>query len=249
MKIIQLHTALLFGFISIFGHLFAGDDLFKASMDAIEKEPFNSAVKGFETIIVSDSNNTNAYYNLGVAYLGNKSYGKAIWAFEKVLNRIPNDSETIEHLEYTYQQLNNELTYEPRLNVFASGLYSISSNRWSMIAIISSLFIASCIFIFKLNSSHSTKKMMMIFGFIFSCTLISSLILASSTMAYQTEQNYGIVTSKEIATYSETQDELSDKLLEGERVQLMKEEKNGFIKVFKANRETVLVLAEDIAII
>ncbi len=91
--------------------------------------------------------------------------------------------------------------------------------------------------------------MMMIFGFIFSCTLISSLILASSTMAYQTEQNYGIVTSKEIATYSETQDELSDKLLEGERVQLMKEEKNGFIKVFKANRETVLVLAEDIAII
>ena len=249
MKVFPLNIVFLFTCILMFGNAFAGEDLFKQSVEAIDKESYQKAIEGFETIISTDSNNTSAYYNLGIAYLSDKSYGKAIWAFEKVLNRIPNDSEVTEHLEYTYQQLDNELIYEPRLNAFASGLYSVSSNRWSMIAIISSLFLASCIFVFKSNSTHSTKRMMMIFGFMFSFALISSTIIASSTKEYQTEKNYGIVTTKEISTYSESQDELTTKLIEGERVQLMKVEKNGFIKVFKANRETVLVLAEDIAII
>ncbi|MGB0914490.1 MAG: tetratricopeptide repeat protein [Crocinitomicaceae bacterium] len=248
MKLVRLHITLLLSLLTA-ANCFSGEDIFQESIKAIEKESFNKAITGFESIITADSNNTGAYYNLGVAYLGNKNYGKAIWAFEKVLNRIPNDSETTEHLEYTYEQLDNNLLYEPRLNSFAAGLYSISSNKWSMIAIISSLFLASCIFIFKSNSAHSTKRMMMIFGFVFSFTLISSVILASSTKQYQTEKNYGIVTDKEISTYTESQEELAEKLVEGERVQLVEPEKNGFIKVFKANRETVLVSTEDIAFI
>lgn len=227
----------------------ASDSTFNKASKAIEQKSYQKGIQGFEKIIEQDPNNMGAYYNLGVAYMGEKSFGKAIWSFEKVLNRIPNDSEVSEQLEYAYRELNNDLIYEPRLNAFASGLYGIKSNSWSIIAITSSILIAICIIVFKLKETHSTRRLMMVLGFVCSVIFISSIILAASTKEYQSEMNYGIVTKKSISTFDDKQELNSTKLTEGERVRLMQKDTSEFIQVESRNRDVFFVRNEDIAFI
>jgi tetratricopeptide (TPR) repeat protein len=235
---------ILFGLFS--NYTFAEVTPFEKASKAVEKKQYKQAILGFENILKEDPNNTSAYYNLGVAYLGKKSYGNAIWAFEKVLNRIPNDSETIEQLEYAHRELNTDFPFEPRLNAFASGLYSISSNKWSIIAIICSILITIAIVLFKLNSSHSIRRMTAVSGFILSILFLSSIILASSTKEYQTEMNYGVVTKKSIQTFDQKYEVSNKKIMEGARLRLLQKDSAEFMLVETQNREQFFVRYEDI---
>lgn len=249
MRSIITHIAILLVVTFLSTPSLASDVNFKKASKAIEKKSYQEGIQGFEKIIAEDPNNAGAYYNLGVAYMGEKCFGKAIWAFEKVLNKIPNDAEVSEQLEYAYRELNNDMSYEPRLNSFASGLYGIKSNSWSIIAIFSSFLIALCIIVFKLKDAHSTRRLMMIFGFGFSIIFISSIILAASTNEYQSEMNFGIVTKKSIQTFDNKQELNSTKLIEGERVRLLQKDTSEFIQVESINRDVFFVRIEDIAFI
>ncbi|MDG1148508.1 MAG: hypothetical protein P8N52_09405 [Crocinitomicaceae bacterium] len=222
---------------------------------ASEKKSSKQALSDLEKIVSNEPNNTSAYYNLGLTYLESNSFGKAIWAFEKVLNRIPNDSETIDQIEYAYRELNNDLNYTPRLNAFTSGLYSISSNRWSIVAIISSVLISICIVLYKLNDADQFRKFILVVCFLITLLFSSSILLAAFTKEYQTEVNFGVAIKKNVQTYDIDSLITPKVLLEGERVKLLKEtiskppHLTNFIRVESMDKEIVFVRLEDIAFI
>lgn len=52
---------------------------------------FDDAVKCYQALLEQDPRNTSAYYNLAVAFLGQKKTGEAKEALQKVLGLDPNN--------------------------------------------------------------------------------------------------------------------------------------------------------------
>ena len=58
--------------------------LFDQGLKAANDKKITQAIKLFNQVIQQEQNNVAAYYNLGNCYYQNKSYGEAIWAYERV---------------------------------------------------------------------------------------------------------------------------------------------------------------------
>ncbi|MDG1658211.1 MAG: tetratricopeptide repeat protein [Crocinitomicaceae bacterium] len=58
---------------------------FDEGIKAFEKKEYNTAIEKFKASLEVTPNDVASYYNLGLAHHESKSYGDAIWSFEKAL--------------------------------------------------------------------------------------------------------------------------------------------------------------------
>lgn len=216
-------------------------DDFTQGIEAYNQKDYALAVNKFEKVLATTPNNTSAWYNLGLSNIGLKSYGKAIWSFEKVLKYKPNDSQAEEKIEYCYNQLYPEQEWQPRLNSFESSLYSISPNKWSIISIILSVICAFFIFLYFTLKQSSLRNAILTVNIFFVCGFIFSIVTASLCSKYYSNSNFAIVTKKSIPTFIGDAASSKTKISEGNRVEIIEEVKDTFVKVKTSTDELHVV--------
>lgn len=226
-----------------------GGSNFDEGIRAFRAKKFDVAIKDFLSATDEDSTNVSAYYNLGLTYMEVKEYGEAIWSFEKVLKYSPNDGEAKERIRKCYEELDSSLTWEPRANQLESALFSFAGNTWSIICILLSVLTALCIILFKRTAQTSLRRLYLGLGSLGVIFLVISLIVASRSSTYVSDETYAIVTEASIPTYKDEKTAGSVELKEGERVQILSTEKNGFKKVQTSSGASYLVKKDDLAII
>ncbi|GEM_PF-963066 len=248
---------LLIGFIPNFSRVFANTDgqvsiqsageLFSDGVKAHSSKEYAIAVEKFENVIQLTPNDVSAYYNLGLSNIGAENYGKALWAFEKVLKFSPNDSEANEKAAYCYNQLYPSQDWSPVLSSFEAGLYSISSDTWGFLSILSSILFCISIILLKRKKTLSFKRVMFITSFFCALLLIFSVVFAKQSQDYHQTTNYGIVTSASIPTFIDEKNTAKNNLTEGTRVLLIDKDTSQFIHVQDSFGDKHLVKYEDLS--
>jgi tetratricopeptide (TPR) repeat protein len=207
--------------------------LFDQGLKAANDKKITQAINLFNQVIQQESNNVAAYYNLGNCYYQNKSYGEAIWAYERVLKLSPRDSEAPANIELCYKKLNDTSTWAPHTNGLQRIIYSVGATSWAILSIVNSVLMGISIFLLLKMNNNSWKRFhfMLLFGE--SVLLIAFIIATNSSRNYITSERFAIVTQKSIPTYMNDLGEKAQlELKEGTKVE--------FLNLTKTKREVML---------
>lgn len=226
--------------------LFAGKDPFSEGVKAHGEKNYTLAAQKFTEAISSESNNSSAYYNLGMAEMGNGHFGAATWAFEKVLKFDPNDGEALAKLERCQEELDPGMPYSPVLNSIESTLYGISSDIWAILAILCSLTFGLCLVFFKIKKHPSLRRVFLITGFFSLLAIGFCTYTASATYTYFGTEKFGIVVQPKISTYLDDENPDNTELKEGTRLILLDENKGLLVKVKDLTGHEYLVKRSDL---
>jgi tetratricopeptide (TPR) repeat protein len=170
-----------------------GDNLFAIAKEAHANKDFSTAIENWEKLLESNQNNPAVFFNLGLAYKANKSYAKAIWAFEKTLKLEPKNSEAIQLIESCYVEMDSNQSWVDPTGPLQRGLISFGSDNWSYLAIFLSLLSGTCIILAKRWNQSGRRKWL--FGTA-SFSIISVFICvanASSSYHYEHTHHYAVV--------------------------------------------------------
>ena len=239
-------VVLMAGLLSI--HVLAGD-IFSEGVQAHSDKNYALAIEKFTAVIEESPNDVSAYYNLGLANMGNESYGAAIWAFEKVLKFTPNDSEATEKIDYCHTQLHPSEEWSPVLGSFESGLYSVSSDMWSYASILLSILLCLSIIFFKRQQTLSVKRVLLVFAFCSAVLLIFTVLIAAGSRSYQEEVNHAVITQPSIPTFIDEGNTAKTNLMEGYRVELIDTDSLEYIRVLDNIGDEYLVRYADLTFI
>ena len=196
--------------------------LFDQGLKAANDKKITQAIKLFNQVIQQEQNNVAAYYNLGNCYYQNKSYGEAIWAYERVLKLSPRDSEAPVNIELCFKKLNNASMWSPHTNSLQRLIYSVGPTTWAILSIVISIFMGISIFLLFIMKNNSWKRFhfMLLFGE--TVFLLAFLIATNTSSTYLTAERFAIVTQKSIPTYMNDLGEKADlELKEGTKVELL----------------------------
>lgn|SRR3989338_1256964 len=238
------YTILLFAVLQTHAH--ASSNFFSEGVKAHSEKNYSLAAEKFMQAIDAVPNDKSAYYNLGLAEMGNRHYGSAMWAFEKVLKFDPNDTEALAKLERCQAELNPTQNYTAVLSGIEATLFGISSNTWSIMAIVSSILLLICLVLFKLSRGSSLRRVLLISGGFFLLLLVFSSVIASREAAYMNVLNYAVVTVESAPTYMDKENESTTKLQEGTRLRLLEQNTQEFIHVEDASGQEHLMKASDL---
>jgi tetratricopeptide (TPR) repeat protein len=223
--------------------------LFDKGLKAANQKEYKEAIFHFEEVIETDKSNVSAYFNLGNCYYEIKKYGKAIWAYERVLKYSPRDSEAPASIELCYKKLNSDQKWVAHNNGIQRLIYGIGSNTWSFLAIIMSVFMGISIFVLIVQNNNSWRRIHLMF-LITEIVLITGFIIAAkSSENHLSIENFGVITQKSIPTYLNYKGEKSTiQLTEGTKIEIL----NTFRlmhEVMLFDGKTALVSTEDIEMI
>ena len=231
---------------SLWTSLLAGENPFSEGVKAHGEKNFTLAAQKFTEAILVEENNSSAYFNLGLAEMGNRHFGSAIWAFEKVLKFDPNDGEALERLEHCQDELDPSKTYDPVLSGFKAALYGLSSDTWSIIAVTCSILLCLCIVLFKMKPHPSLRRIFLITGFFSLITMLFSIWTASASAAHYRSEQYGIVVQPLIPTYLDNENVDNTQLKEGTRLRLTEDREGVIIRVKDQMGHEYLVKRSDL---
>lgn len=222
------------------------NELFNRGLKLANEKKYSAASKVFEQIIAAENSNTSAYFNLGNCYYKSNQYGKAIWAYERVIKYSPRDGEAPKQMELCYQKLNSTLYWTPHTNGIQRLIYSVNSNVWSILAIASSIFLAILFFLIIRNKNTSWKRFHLLLLIGGTILLISFVIAAKSSSNHLTSQNFGLVTKKSIPTFiNEVIKKKETQLSEGTKVKILNTSGNK-TQIQMDDGRVVYVLTDDI---
>lgn len=243
-----IHIVLSF-FIVIISITSHAESYFDQGLKAANHNNHKEAIHFFEEVIEHEKSNVSAYFNLGNSYYENKQFGKAIWAFERVLKYAPRDSEAPSTIELCYKQLGSEQQWLPHTNGIQRMIYGIGSNTWAILAIITSIMMSFSIFLLLKLKNSSWKRLHFLFLIGEVVLLIGFVISAKSAKDHLSSSKFAIVTQKNIPTYMNEKGEKSTlSLSEGTKVELLSTS-NQMAEVMLSDSKTVLIALEDIEFI
>ena len=240
-------TALLFLLALIPGRFFANN--FEKGIRAYEHEQYSYAAKMFNEVIKVEPNDVAAYYNLGLSHMGEQRFGKAIWAFEKVLAVHPSDEDTKEKIEYCALELNLESPWQHRINGIDTTIYSLSSSQWATLSIVLSIIIACALIGFNIITQVSLKRILALGIFVSGALLILTIIAGYRTKSYFSSHEYAVVTKLGIPIYLDQKNKSNTRLPEGTLVKRLTDDSLGIVSVETMNGEEVMVKFSDISTI
>lgn len=220
-------------------------DSFDKGVDAFSKENYKEAVAYFKVAVEDSPNDLSGYYNLGLSYMGMEDFGNALWCFEKVLKKDPSDDIAAQKASLAYQSLNKSDEWQPIQGKLLAKVYSISSDTWSIIAIICSLICCLAIIFLRKSTLLSLKRISVLATFASAFVLLITTYFAYATYNFHKDNNYGIVTDPKIPTYL-SGNTANGSIDHGTRLYQISNEPNSFIKVVDQEGNTYLIHPEDL---
>jgi len=221
-------------------------ELFDKGLKAANEKKYTEAAVAFEEVVEHEKFNVSAYYNLGNCYYHLRKYGKAIWAFEKVLKLNPRDAEAPMSLELCYNKIGPDNSWTPHTGGLQRLICGVGSSTWAYLSIFISICIGLTVFALFRLSGTPWKRLLFMAALGETVLLIAFVIAASSAYNYTQDDRFAIVSGKSAPTYLNDLGERSDLVLtEGTKVEVIGMTKTR-LQVMLQNGQKALVSADDI---
>lgn len=149
-----------------------------------QKGKYEQAVSAYEGVLKNNTHSAELYFNLGNCYYKLNKVAPAIYNYEKALVLKPNDSETLNNLEFAKKRTIDEVKEVPKVG-FAKLLRDFTSifhyNTWAWISTgLSTLFLL--FFVGYYFSQISLSKRIFFFGMF---VLLSLLLIGVAAAIFE----------------------------------------------------------------
>lgn len=234
MKIVRIQLTVLIFSISLFAKSEVIAD-FNAANKLYAANKYEEAIKQYESIISSDNQSTDIYYNLGNAYYKTNNIPEAILNYERALKLQPDNEDALFNLAMANKLTVDKIDRLPELfieNSWRNLITSRTVDNWAQICV-GLLFLSLLFFVgYLLTRPILIKKTNFYAGILFFGLSIFCFILASQHNKIIKESSEAIIFTSTITIQSEP-NENSEKLFtlhEGTKVKLL-EESNTWSKI------------------
>jgi tetratricopeptide (TPR) repeat protein len=157
--------------------IFLAQSGFEKGNELYRKDQFQEAIQAYESVLNTNKQSAELYFNLGNAYYKLNEVAPAIYNFEKALLLKPNDKDILNNLAFAQKMQIDEVKEMPEVG-FGKILNNITSSRhynsWAWVAVFCSFFMV--LFFIGYYFSYRTILKRTFFGGIFFSVLV--LILA-----------------------------------------------------------------------
>ena len=166
--------------------IFLAQNGFEKGNELYQKNKFQDAVQAYESVLKTNKQSAELYFNLGNSYYKLNKVAPAIYNFEKALLLKPNDKDILNNLAFAQKLQIDEVKENPEVG-FEKVLTNLTSSRdynsWAWVAVFGSFFIL--LFFIFYYFSHSTILKRLFFGGMF----ISLLVMLLALFAAISEKN------------------------------------------------------------
>lgn len=160
-------------------------DLLHKANDSYIAENFGQAIEDYDSILSTNYEAAELYYNLGNAYFKDNNLPMSIVNYERALRLAPNDEDIIYNLKHANLFVQDEFVEVPDFfldKIYNSVLHIFGSNTWALMSI-NAFILALVIFFVFLFSKIVIRRKFAFFGSIL-LVLFSVLTL---NFSYQTK--------------------------------------------------------------
>jgi tetratricopeptide (TPR) repeat protein len=206
-------------------HIFLAQNGFEKGNELYRKSQFQEAIQAYESVLKTNKQSAELYFNLGNSYYKLNKVAPAIYNFEKALLLKPNDKDILNNLAFAQKMQIDEVKELPEVG-FEKILTNLTSarhyNSWAWVAVFGSFFIL--LFFIFYYFSHRTFMKRLFFGGMF----LTGIVLLLAIFAAVSEKNNdalfrpAIVFDEVVAVKAEPKTESSDAftLHEGTKVEV-----------------------------
>lgn len=157
---------------------YAQDTAIKEAEDAYAKEDYGKAIELYESILKSNGDSPEIYYNLGNAYYKAGKTASAILNYERALVLDPGDSDVRFNLQMARQKTVDKI--EPVDGFFLSRWFESIQNMgaadsWAKMGIVAFILFIGCLILFFFSKWIRLKKI----GFYVGLLLLFFVIMAN----------------------------------------------------------------------
>jgi tetratricopeptide (TPR) repeat protein len=205
--------------------IFIAQNGFEKGNELYRKSQFQDAIQAYESVLETNKQSAELYFNLGNSYYKLNKVAPAIYNFEKALLLKPNDKDILNNLAFAQKLQIDEVKEVPEVG-FGKTLTDLTSarhyNSWAWVAVFGSFFIL-LFFIFYYFSHRTFLKRLF-----FSGMFLSGIVLLLAIFAAISEKNNdllfrpAIVFDEMVAVKAEPKAESADAftLHEGTKVEV-----------------------------
>lgn len=166
--------------------IFLAQSGFEKGNELYRKDQFQEAIQAYESVLNTNKQSAELYFNLGNAYYKLNEVAPAIYNFEKALLLKPNDTDILNNLAFAQKMQIDEVKEMPEVG-FGKILNNITSfrhyNSWAWVAVFGSFFMV--LFFIGYYFSYRTILKRTFFGGMF----VSVLVLILAIFAAISEKN------------------------------------------------------------
>jgi tetratricopeptide (TPR) repeat protein len=166
--------------------IFLAQSGFEKGNELYRKDQFQEAIQAYESVLNTNKQSAELYFNLGNAYYKLNEVAPAIYNFEKALLLKPNDKDILNNLAFAQKMQIDEVKEMPEVG-FGKILNNITSSRhynsWAWVAVFGSFFMV--LFFIGYYFSYQTIFKRTFFGGMF----VSVLVLILAIFAAISEKN------------------------------------------------------------
>ena len=178
----------------------------KAEADkAYQENKFTEAIRMYETILETDGESADIYYNLGNSYYKNKEIAKAVLNYERALLLSPGDADIRFNLEMAQSKTVDNIT--PVSEVFIvtwihALINCMNESGWAVTAIVAFILLLICISLYIFGNRLLIKKIGFISAIVFLVVAVCSNIFASQQKNKLVERNGAVIMAPTITVKS-----------------------------------------------
>ncbi len=181
---------------------------FEKANNLYQKEKYEQAISGYESILATKQHSAELYFNLGNCYYKLNKVAPAIYNYEKALVLNPEDAEVKNNLKFAQKLQIDEIKVIPQVG-FSKMVHDFTSifhyNTWAWISVGFSILFLIC-FSGYYFSQYAFSKRVFFFGmFALVFLLLISVISAISEKDHYERERPAIVFAEMVLVKSEPQ--------------------------------------------
>lgn len=203
------------------------------------KEDYKAAIKEYETILASDQESAELYYNLGNAYFKTNNLGYSILNYERAKKLKPDDEDIITNLKLAEQKTEDKIEAAPQLflSQWENGLSDLMTEKeWSELLIVSIILGLALIVIYILSANKILKQLGFFGGITLMIFSVFTFFMAKNKFNSAVNNSSAIIvaSSVEVTGSPSEKGTILFLLHEGSKVKIMDQE-NDWTEVKIAN--------------
>lgn len=226
MRLVFIVIFFVFVILNASGQDFNPYDEFQEANKAYSNKLFNDAIIKYESILESNYQSPELYFNLGNAYFKVNKLAYAILNYERAVRMNNSNDDFIYNLEYARSKTIDEI--EPIPTLFLIELLhfvesTFDSTGWSIAGILSIWSSVILLVLFVILGTSKAKKVSLALGVILIVISITSFILAFRQNANENIRNSAIIMDPTVYVKSSPDDSSIDKFIlhEGTKVKVL----------------------------
>ena len=227
------------------------NELFKQGNNLYNEGEFQNAINTYERILDSKNHSAELYFNLANAYYKMNRIAPSVYYYEKALQLSPNDQDVKNNIAFAKNMTIDAIEVMPEIGfskIMNSIINRFSFDAWALFSVVFVILFVILFLAYHFSYSTNKKRLAFLSSNLSLFLVLIALIFAFQKYDYDQKDKPAIVFAQESEIKSEPnlRSEISFKLHEGTKVQVLEVYNENWTKIKLTDGKTGWIPSQDI---